>query len=56
MAKGVGIIGLFGAGLLAFLIWNDPSNAADVVGGFVGWLFDMLGSLWDRLTEFLSSL
>jgi len=56
MSKGVGLIGLFGAGLLAFLIWNDPSNAAEVVGGFLGWLGEMFGNLWDRLTEFLSSL
>ncbi len=56
MSKGVGVIGLFGVGLLAFLIWNDPANAADVVGGFLSWLTEMLGDLWDRVTEFLSSL
>ena len=56
MAKGVGIAGLFGVGLMAFLIWNDPAGAADLIGGFLSWIWEMLGTFWESLREFLTSL
>ena len=56
MAKRMGVIGLFGIGLVVFLIWKDPHNAANTIGDFLGWIGDMISEAWHKLGDFIGDL
>ena len=56
MQKRIGLISFVALAMLLYLIWKDPSGTAGLFDGFFGAVGDFVGTLWDKLGEFFSTL
>jgi hypothetical protein len=56
MDKRVGIIGMIGLAVFVFVIWRDPTGAGDIFTSFLKSIWGFLGDVWDRLSQFISSI
>lgn len=56
MPKQAGMVAGLALIMVLYLIWQDPTATADLVSGFFEAVFGFLGTFWDKLGEFLTSL
>ena len=50
------VIGMIGLAVFVFVIWRDPTGAGDIFTSFLKSIWGFLGDVWDRLSQFISSI